>query len=489
MSPLLRDAIVVGSGPNGLAAAIALAQRGLSVLVVEGSDTIGGGARSQELTLPGFVHDVCSSVYPMAVAAPFLRTLPLERHGLDWIHPPTLLAHPLDDGTAAVLHKSVDTTADQLGPDGNAYRQLMGPLVAVADSLFADLLGPFRIPRHPIAALRFGWLAVRSGRGLAEAYFHTARGRALLAGIAAHAVLPLESRPGAAIALMLALAGHAHGWPLVRGGAQRLADAMASYFRSLGGEIQTGQWVKSVDELPPSRAVLLDLTPRQVIALAGHRLPNGYTRRLCRYRYGPGIFKLDWALSGPVPWTASACRTAGTLHLGGTLEEISASERAAFHGRHLDRPYVLFAQPTVADPSRAPAGKHVAWAYCHVPHGSAEDMTVRIEAQVERFAPGFRDLILARHIMNPTAMEQYNPNYIGGDISGGVTDFGQLFTRPVARLNPYTTPNRGLFLCSSSTAARRRGSRNVWVLRRADGTAAARGEHADDHRRGELGRW
>ncbi len=451
MSQAPRDAVVVGSGPNGLSAAIALAQRGLSVLVVEGSDTIGGGVRSQELTLPGFVHDVCSSVYPMAVAAPFLRTLPLDRHGLEWIHPPTLLAHPLDDGTAAVLHKSVDTTADQLGPDGNAYRQLMGPLVKVADSLFADLLGPFRIPRHPIAALRFGWLAVRSGRGLAEAYFRTDRGRALLAGIAAHAVIPLESRPGAAIALMLALAGHAHGWPLVRGGAQRLADAMASYFRSLGGEIQTGDWVKSVDELPPSKAVLLDLTPRQVITLAGHRLPKGYTRRLSRYRYGPGIFKLDWALSGPVPWTAPACRTAGTVHLGGTLDEISASERAAFHGRHVDQPYVLFAQPTVVDPSRAPAGKHVGWAYCHVPHGSTEDMTARIEAQVERFAPGFGDGILARHIMNPAAMEQHNPNYIGGDISGGATDFGQLFTRPVARLNPYTTPNRGLFLCSSST--------------------------------------
>lgn len=451
MSQAPRDAVVVGSGPNGLAAAIALAQRGLSVLVVEGSDSIGGGVRSQELTLAGFVHDVCSSVYPMAVAAPFLRTLPLDRHGLEWIHPQTLLAHPLDDGSAAVLHHSVDATADQLGPDGNAYRQLMSPLVAVADSLFADLLGPFRIPRHPIAAMRFGWLAVRSGRGLAEAYFHTAQARALLAGIAAHAVIPLESRPGAAIALMLALAGHAYGWPLVRGGAQRLADAMASYFRSLGGEIQTGEWVKSVDELPPSKAVLLDLTPRQVIALAGHRLPKGYTRRLSRYRYGPGIFKLDWALSGPVPWTAPACRTAGTVHLGGTLDEISVSERAAFHGRHVDRPYVLFAQPTVVDPSRAPAGKHIAWAYCHVPHGSAEDMTARIEAQVERFAPGFRDRILARHIMNPAAMEQHNPNYIGGDISGGVTDFGQLFTRPVARLNPYTTPNRGLFLCSSST--------------------------------------
>ncbi|MDB5308683.1 MAG: NAD(P)/FAD-dependent oxidoreductase [Gemmataceae bacterium] len=451
MSDRPRDAVVVGSGPNGLAAAIALARRGLSVLVVEGADAVGGGARSAALTLPGFTHDLCSAVYPMAAASPFFRELPLARHGLEWVHPPDLLAHPFDDGTAAVLKTSVDATADGLGADAEAYRRLMLPLVRNAASLFADLVGPFRIPRHPLLAMRFGWPAIRSGRGLAEAYFKTDHGRALWAGLAAHAVLPLDRRPGAAIALMLAVAGHAHGWPLVTGGAQRLSDALASYFRSLGGEIQTGRWVKSVDELPPAKAILLDVTPRQVVALAGHRLPRGYTRRLGKYRYGPGIFKVDWALSGPVPWTAPGCRTAGTLHLGGNLGEVVAAEQLPFDGTHAERPFVLFVQPSLFDGSRAPAGKHTAWAYCHVPHGSTEDMTERVEAQVERFAPGFRNLILARHTMNTRAMESHNPNYVGGDISGGVTDFGQLFTRPVARLNPYTTPDRGLYICSSST--------------------------------------
>jgi phytoene dehydrogenase-like protein len=327
----------------------------------------------------------------------------------------------------------------------------MEPLVRDAEKLFADLVGPFRIPRHPVAALRFGLPALRSGRGLAEAYFRTEHGRALWAGLAAHAVLPLEWRPGAAIALMLAVAGHAAGWPVVAGGSQRLADAMASYFRSLGGEIETGRMVKSVDELPPAKAVLLDVTPRQVIALAGHRLPNGYTRRLAEYRYGPGVFKVDWALSAPVPWRAAECRRAGTIHLGGPLPAIADAERGAFEGTHADRPFILFVQPSLFDPSRAPDGKHTAWGYCHVPNGSTEDMTDRIEAQVERFAPGFRDVILARHTMNPAAMASRNPNYVGGDISGGQTTLGQLFTRPVARLNPYTTPDPRLFICSSST--------------------------------------
>jgi phytoene dehydrogenase-like protein len=451
MSGRAYDAVVIGSGPNGLAAAVALARRGLAVLVVEGGDTVGGGVRSAELTLPGFTHDICSSVYPMAAVSPFLRELPLDQHGLRWVNPPTLFAHPLDDGTAATLKSSVEDTAAGLGDDADAYRRLITPFARHADTLFTDLLGPLRIPRHPLLATRFGWPAIKSGKGLAEAYFRTDRARALWAGLAAHAVLPLDRRPGGAIALMLALAGHARGWPFAAGGAQRLADALASYFRSLGGVVETGRWVKSVDELPPTKAVLLDVTPRQVLALAGHRLPGGYARRLGKYRYGPGIFKMDWALSGPVPWTNPECRTAGTLHLGGTLPEIVASEAAPFAGRHPERPFVLFAQPSLFDASRAPVGKHVAWGYCHVPSGSTEDMTDRIESQVERFAPGFRDLILTRHAMTTAAMERHNPNYVGGDIGGGVTDLGQLFTRPVARLNPYTTPDPGLFLCSSST--------------------------------------
>jgi phytoene dehydrogenase-like protein len=387
----------------------------------------------------------------MAAASPFFRSLPLDRHGLEWVHPGAPLAHPLDDGTAAVLERSPEATADALGADARAYRKLMGPLVRGAEGLFADLLGPFRIPRHPLTALRFGWRAIRSAKGLADAYFRTDKARALVAGLAGHAILPLEKSPGAAITLMLGLAGHAVGWPFPRGGSQRIADALASHLRELGGEVVTGHRVDSVAELSPAKAILLDVTPRQVVALGGEKLPARYRRRLGRYRYGPGVFKVDWALSGPIPWRAAECRRAGTVHLGGTLEEVAAAERAPWVGEHAERPFVLLAQPSLFDPTRAPAGKHTAWAYCHVPHGSTADVTDRIEAQVERFAPGFRELILARHAMNTAAMERYNANYVGGDITGGVADWGQLFTRPVARLNPYTTPAAGLFICSAST--------------------------------------
>jgi len=370
---------------------------------------------------------------------------------LEWIQPPTPFAHPLDGGKVVTLERSVEETATRLGPDGDAYRRLMNPLVDGWQHLFADLLAPLGIPKHPLLAMRFGLNAIRSGRGLAEAHFRTPAARALIAGVVAHSVLPMEARPGAAIGLMLAIAGHAVGWPIVRGGARNLANALASYLRSLGGEIRCGEWVKSIDELPPSKSVFLDLTPRQVLSIAGHMFPARYRRGLTRYRYGPAVFKLDWALSEPIPWQAAECGRAATVHVGGTLDEISRSERAAWNDRECEKPFVLITQPSLFDASRAPAGKHTAWAYCHVPHGSTVDATERIEAQIERFAPGFRDVILARHVMSPADMERHNPNYVGGDIGGGAADFRQLFARPVLRWNPYSTPIRGVYLCSSST--------------------------------------
>jgi phytoene dehydrogenase-like protein len=445
------DAVVVGSGPNGLAAAITLARAGHSVLVIEAAATIGGGTRSAALTLPGFIHDVCSAVHPFAVASPFFKTLPLAQHGLDLVHPPAPLAHPLDDGTVAMLERSIDSTGNSLTQDATAYRRLMEPLAAQAEILFAELLGPLTIPRHFFAAARFGLRAIQPATMLARRTFAGPQARALFAGLAAHAILPLEWWSTSAVALVLGIAGHTVGWPVVRGGSQQLAQSLSGHLASLGGEVVTSSRVKSVDELPEARAVLLDLTPAQVLRLAGHRLPAGYVRRLGRYRYGMGVFKLDWALNAPIPWRLPACARAGTVHLGGTLEEVAASEAAIFRGEHPERPFVLLSQPSLFDPTRAPAGRHTAWAYCHVPNGSTVDMTARIEAQVERFAPGFRDTILARHAMAPADFQSYNENYIGGDINGGSQDIRQLFTRPVARLVPYSTPSPGLYLCSSST--------------------------------------
>jgi len=443
----LPDAVVVGAGPNGLAAAIALARAGRSVRVLEAADTIGGGSRSAELTLPGFVHDICSAVHPHPLASPFLRELPLAEHGLELVQPELALAHPLDDGTAVAFDRSIDVTAASIGgADGDAYRKLMEPLVRDADKLLPAILGPLRPTRHPLALSRFGLLGLRSAEGLAKR-FDGPRARALIAGNAAHSMLHLDASPTGAVALVLMLTGHAVGWPVARGGSQKVADALASIARSHGAEIVTGHRVERVEELDDAGVVLFDLTPRQIVAIAGHRLPDRYRRALERYRYGPGVFKLDWALDGPIPWTAPECRGAGTVHLGGTFEEIAASER----GDGGQRPYVLLSQPTVCDPSRAPAGKHVGWAYCHVPAGSTEDMTAAIEGQVERFAPGFRERILARASLNAAEMEAYNPNYVGGDINGGLMDLRQLFTRPVARPVPYTTPDERLFICSSAT--------------------------------------
>lgn len=451
------DAIIVGAGPNGLAAAITLARAGCKVLVREAASTVGGGARSAELTLPGFVHDVCSAIHPLGLASPFFRALPLAEFGLEWVQPQAPLAHPLDDGTAVILDQSIEVTAQGLGPDANAYRRMMGLIIGEWEAIIHEFLGPLRLPKYPLAMTGFGLLAVQSARGLAQLAFRGERARALFAGMAAHSIQPLERIPTAAFGLMLGLLGHAVGWPMAKGGSQKIADALAAYLRSLGGEILTEARVDSIDELPSARAVLFDLTPKQLLKIAGHRFPASYRIALERYRYGPGVFKMDFALSASIPWQAKDCLRAGTVHVGGTLEEIARSERAVWDNEYSQRPYVLVAQQSLFDCSRAPAGKHTAWAYCHVPHGSTVDMTDRIVAQIERFAPGFRDCILATGTRSAAAMEQYNPNYVGGDINGGVQDFLQLFTRPVWRFPPYSIPTRTdapserLYICSSST--------------------------------------
>ena len=440
------DAVVIGSGPNGLAAAIVLARAGLHTQVLEAAPTIGGGVHSEELTLPGFVHDVCSGIHPLAAASPFFTTLPLDRHGLAWVDPAAPLAHPFDDGTAVLLYRSLEQTCADLGSDGPAYREMMQPLLDAGPGLLFDVLGPARFPRHPLAMARFGLLAVRGARGLAESTFQGERARALFAGLAGHAVLPLESPATSAFALMLAWAGHYRGWPFPRGGAQQLANALAACF---GGEVRTGARVNAIEDVLPARMILCDLSPRPLLAIAGHRFGESYRRKLERFRYGPAAFKVDWALREPIPWKAKECARAGTVHLGGTLEEIAASERTVWEGGIPERPFVLLAQHTLFDPTRAPAGKHTAWGYCHVPNGSAEPMLDRIEAQIERYAPGFREIVLARHVTTPAGFEQRNPNLVGGDFQGGAVNLPQLFTRPT--IGMYSTPLRGLYLCSAST--------------------------------------
>jgi phytoene dehydrogenase-like protein len=445
------DAVVVGSGPNGLAAAIELARAGRSVLLREGAPEVGGGMRSAALTLPGFVHDVCAGVHPLGATSPFFTALPLAEHGLAWATPPADLAHPFDDGRVAVLERSIEATGRTLGADAARYASLVEPFVEQWDPLIRYVLAPLHFPRHPILMARFGLHALRSSEGHVRSVFEGEAARAMLAGISAHAAVPLTGAATASFGLVLALAAHVAGWPVVRGGTARLAEALASYLRSLGGAIETGEAVRSLDELPPSRVVLLDVTPRQLLRIAGGRLPPRYRRALERFRYGPGVFKVDWALAEPIPWRSAECARAGTVHLGGTLGEIAAAEEAPWRGEHVERPFVLLSQPSRFDPARAPAGKHTAWGYCHVPHGSDVDMVARIEAQVERFAPGFRDTILERHVLTPAGLERHDENLVGGDIAGGAMTIGQIFTRPVVRRVPYSTPVEGLFLCSAST--------------------------------------
>lgn len=444
------DGVVVGAGPNGLAAAVALAAAGASVLVVEQGDTPGGGCRSAASTLPGFVHDVCSAVHPLGVASPYLRTLALADHGLEWLHPEVMLAHPLDDGNAAVLLSDVGDTGEALG-DRQGWERLMGPVVDQWEAVAAEVLSPLlRPPRHPVALARFGLRAMWPATVLARGLLRSAQAQALFAGIAAHTVAALERPLTAAAGVMLGGAGHASGWPVAKGGSQRITDALVAELARRGGRIETGRRVAAIDELPAASVVLFDTSPRDLLHIAGSRFPPRYRRRLARYRYGLGTFKIDYALDGPVPWTAEACRRAGTVHVGGTLAEVAFAEAEVARGRHPERPFVLAAQQSLID-RRAPEGRHTLWAYCHVPNGSTLDVTSAVEAQLERFAPGFSERVLARTATTSAMLEAYNPNCVGGDIAGGATDGLQLVFRPVASAHPYRTPAPGVFLCSSST--------------------------------------
>ena len=443
------DAIVVGAGPNGLAAAIEFARRGKSVCVYEANENVGGSARSAALTLPGFVHDTCSAVHPLAVGSPFFKSLSLAQYGLEFIHSPAALAHPFDDGTAVLLHRSVEQTSKQFGADARSYKRLFDPLVRDWEILAPQLLGPITFPAHPFAMTRFGLNAIRSASGFVKSRFKEERTRTFFAGVVAHSCLSLDRLGTTAFGLVLLTLGHASGWPVPRGGAQKISDALAAYLKSLGGEIVTGMRIQSLDDLAPSACVLFDLTPRQLLKIAGERFPASFKNKLSGYKYGPAAFKMDWALDGPVPWRASECAQAATVHLGGTLAEIEASESAIWEGKHADRPYVLVSQPSLFDPTRAPEDQHTLWAYCHVPNGSDVDVSERIEDQIERFAPGFRSRIIGRSVLTPAQLESRNANLVGGDINGGAATLAQLFTRPT--IHTYSTPLRGVYICSAST--------------------------------------
>jgi phytoene dehydrogenase-like protein len=445
------DAVIVGAGPNGLAAAIELARAGLSVRVIEAAARPGGGARTEPLTLPGFVHDVCSTVHPLGAASPFFAELDLERHGLTWIHAPAPLAHVLANGNVVMLERSVEETARQLGRDGDAYLRLLEPFVERFDPLMRAALGPLRIGPSPLLLARFGWHALQSMRGLAARRFAEEPASALLGGIAAHAMIPLERAATAAFGLVLASAGHAVGWPIARGGSQAIVDALVAYLMMSGGELELGRRIDALDQLPRARAYLLDVAPRSLLAIAGSSLPASYRRHLARFRYGPGVYKMDWALRGPIPWRDRACARALTVHLSGGIGDIAAAERAVHAGKTATRPFTLIVQPSLFDPTRAPIGMHTAWGYCHVPHGSSVDMSEAIEAHIERCAPGFQDLVLGRSVRNALDLERYDPNYVGGDINAGLSDLRQLFFRPAPRIDPYATPRHDLFICSAST--------------------------------------
>ena len=446
------DAVVVGSGPNGLAAAVELARHGAGVLVLEGAETIGGGTRTAELTLPGFRHDVCAAAHPLGVLSPYLSTLPLAEHGLEWVFPEASVAHPLDGEPAVLLGLSLDATASELGRDRVAYRRLLAPLVEGGRDVLQEILGPpLHVPRHPVRLAQFGLRALIPAAALARIAFREQRARALLAGCAAHSILPLELPVSGAVGLMFLLTGHLQTWPVARGGSSAIAASLAGYLTSLGGRVETRARVETLADLPPARVYLFDTSPRQVASIAEPVLPGRFVRRLLGYRYGPGVFKVDWALDGPIPWADPRCLQASTVHIGGSLDEIAASESAVWRGNHPDDPYVLLVQQSVFDSTRAPAGRHTGWAYTHVPAGSTLDRTEIVERQVERFAPGFRDRILARHVMNTADIERYNPNDIGGAITGGAATLLQTVARPAPRLDPYSTPNPRFYLCSAAT--------------------------------------
>jgi phytoene dehydrogenase-like protein len=445
------DAVIIGSGPNGLSAGIELARNGFEVLILEAASTIGGGLRTSPLTLPGFQHDFCSAVHPTGILSPYWKQLPLEKFGLKWICPPASVAHPLDGEPAVILSKSLEETVDSLGKDGKAWKKLISPFLAKAEALISEGLKPLGIPEHPLLLARFGMKAMLPATLLANLFFKSSRGKALFAGNAGHSILPLSKAFSSAIAMMFSVMAHTENWPVAKGGSQSIANTLMDYFISLGGTIQTNTLITHFDQLPSAKVYLFDTDPYQLASIAEAVLPNGYKRRLRRYNFGPGVFKVDWALNDSIPWKDPNCLKASTVHIGGTMKEIALSEKAAWNGQHVDQPFVMLCQQSEFDPGRAPEGKHTGYAYCHVPNGSDRDMTEIIETQIERFAPGFKDIILARHSTSTKAFQQYNPNYFGGAITGGAADISQLFTRPVARLDPHSTPNPKIFICSAST--------------------------------------